>query len=296
MNLRYPFSFLIILIAGVQLYAQVRFSADDTIGCRPLQVKFSLDYTSIDTNTAASVDWDFGNGTTITSFNPPPVTYTDSGDFTVSIVVNGDVANPITKTNYIHVHYPLPSDFTFEMTDSALMYGFIPSEPITDTAAQYFYRWDYYYNNARLRNITYFIHNESQNNAIDTMVFPNTGQFGATLTIRDLYGCTDSTFQMFYVTMPVDTTQPFQVGNVFSTKSNDYFVIDPHDPAVILRIEIYSRTGILVYKAESPAIFWDGRTNNGQELGTGVYYYVMEAIQGDTRGYYTTRGFIHLFR
>lgn len=296
MNFRYQFSVLVILLTGVYLNAQVDFTADQVSGCMPLKVKFSLDYTTIDTSIATSVQWFFGDGSNVVSFDPPAVTYPKPGKYSVRIVVNGNATNPIIKTNYISVHSPLPATFTAEPTDSALIYRFVPDEDITDGAATFYYRWQYYSKENRIYNITYIVDNLTQDNSIDTFVFPSTGPYGVSLHIRDSYGCADSTFQQVNVVQALDTTQPFVVGNVFAPASQDFFVIDPQNLNVRLKIQIYSRTGILVFKSEAEKIYWDGRTNSGMELGTGVYFYILESTQGDPTGYYNTKGFIHLFR
>ncbi len=262
----------------------------------PLQVKFTLDYSTIDTTTISTVRWDFGNGTSIVSFNPPIVTYQYEGNFDVSIIIDGDNANPVVKNNYISVHSPLPATFTAEPTDSTLIYRLVPNEDITDNAAVYNYQWQYYSNDSSLYDTTCIVNELTQGNATDTVTFPYTGLFGISLKISDSYGCSDSTYQEIIISEALDTSQAFEVGNVFAPETQDYFVINPQDDAVILNFQVFSRSGILVYRSEAPIIFWDGRSNSGQDLGTGVYFYILEASQGDSIGYYSTKGFIHLFR
>jgi hypothetical protein len=60
---------------------------------------------------------------------------------------------------------------------------------------------------------------------------------------------------------------------------------------------IFSRTGTLVYEAKgSRTIRWNGTTASGQKLKTGVYFYILKALEADPGERYTKKGFIHLFR
>ena len=302
MSCKRIFSTGIVLVFCGMLLAQTKFYADDSIGCSPFTVKFSLDYTTIDTTTATSVDWDFGNGQTITSFNPPAVTYSDPGTYTVSIVVDGNTGSPITKTDYIVVHETVPANFDYEVIVDPLSYLFSPTETITTSTDTYYYRWSYYNDSSTLiGNITYIVDNTNQDNVRDSFEFSDTGYYQVALSVRSSLGCSDSVSQIIHVQEAVDTTTPtdttaFVVGNVFAPESEGFFIIDPDNPNVVLSFKVFSRTGVLVYQEESPIIYWDGRTNSGRDLLTGVYFYVLEATVGDPDRYYSTRGFIHLFR
>ncbi|MDI3527317.1 MAG: hypothetical protein PWR03_1500 [Tenuifilum sp.] len=89
---------------------------------------------------------------------------------------------------------------------------------------------------------------------------------------------------------------PFQfVPNVFTPNedgTNDRFVI-PTSGTGWFRIKFFSRSGALVYNTESSIIQWDGKNNQGTDLPEGIYYYVIE----DLNGYYEdAKGFVYLFR
>jgi PKD repeat protein len=294
--------FLTILTAFVfcgKLSAQADFIADNTAGCAPFTVKFSLDPATVDTNILSSVEWDFGNGDPkVISFNPPTVVYSSPGNYTVSIVIDGDVLNPITKTDYIAVHSKVLADFDFQPVEEPYTYEFLPINPINDASATYFYRWTYYDENLLIRNVTY-IENDQITTA-DTFAFPDTGIYRVALNIRDSYGCNDSTSQLIQIKIAEDSnttdTAEFVVANVFAPESEDFFIINPEDPAVALSFKVFSRTGVIVYSTEAQIVYWDGKTNSGRDLDTGVYFYTLEALQGDTNNYYSKRGFIHLFR
>jgi hypothetical protein len=284
----------------VFLSAQVDFYADDTLGCAGMRVKFSLDHTTIDTNSTDSVVWDFGIGPTVKSFNPSPITYSQPGKYTVSIVIDGNTGSPITKTDYIEVHEVVQGDFDFDIVDSPYGYRFNPQGTIdTDTTS---FLWEIYDNSTnRISNIT-FINRTKPSTAYYDYNFPDTGSYVVKLKATTTWTsgtqtghCTDTTSQTILVEIPQNDSV-FHVGNVFSPSTQTFFVIEPTDPDIILSFIVFSRTGVAVYKEESPVIYWDGRTNSGQDLSTGVYFYVLEALQNDASKRYSTRGFIHLFR
>lgn len=82
---------------------EANFSTPDTVGCGSLIANFSNESQGNNLNYL----WDFGNGTTSTQANPQ-VVYTNTGSYTVSLIVwNGSNTDTLIKTNYIHV-FPSP--------------------------------------------------------------------------------------------------------------------------------------------------------------------------------------------
>jgi len=87
-----------------------------------------------------------------------------------------------------------------------------------------------------------------------------------------------------------------EIPNVFSPNGdgiNDYLKIRTNGTN-IFSLSVYTRSGVLVYKLESPNLLWDGRTLSGHELSPGIYYYVVKQIDGD--GSIEKTGFVHLIR
>lgn len=86
------------------------------------------------------------------------------------------------------------------------------------------------------------------------------------------------------------------IPNVFSPNGdeiNDYFEVST-DGSTVYELSIFTRTGTRVFFSSSPRIFWDGRSNVGENLKQGVYYYVIEEKDGGDSTQEV--GFIHLFR
>jgi len=87
-----------------------------------------------------------------------------------------------------------------------------------------------------------------------------------------------------------------EVPNVFSPNGdgiNDYLKIRTNG-LNLFSLSVYTRSGVLVYKSESPNLVWDGRTLSGHELRPGIYYYVVKQVDGG--GGVEKTGFVHLIR
>lgn len=76
-------------------------------------------------------------------------------------------------------------------------------------------------------------------------------------------------------------------------KNNDIFFFKTNGEH-IFTIWIYNRWGNLVYKSSGQSIVWRGETSNGDELDSGVYYYVVESTAADER--HKASGVIQLIR
>jgi len=74
---------------------------------------------------------------------------------------------------------------------------------------------------------------------------------------------------------------------------NDIFVFKTNGEQTF-KFWVYNRWGQLVYKTENKTITWNGKSSSGDDLNSGVYYYVVESNAPDKR--HKTAGVIHLFR
>lgn len=271
--------------------AQPDFSADATEGCTPFRVKFSIDPATVDMDTIRRIDWHFGIADSVTSIDPDTVTYEEEGLYTVVMVINGDVESAIIKTDYITVHRTLRSVFRYEEYAPGNNYRFIPIDRITDPAAIYYYQWQYRKtsaNDERINNYTVNISN--QDVAIDTITL-DTGNYHVTLNIEDSYGCASQ-----YEDQTLSIYSEIRIPNIFMPNYDDFYIIDPKNLNIVLKFQVFNRYGLLVFSQTSPVINWNGKSNTGLELSTGVYYYILEATEGDTAARYNQTGFIHLYR
>jgi hypothetical protein len=280
------------VLLSLDVRAQPDFTADITEGCTPLKVKFSIDPATVNMDTITRIEWNFGTGDTLTSLDPDTVVYTTEGTFTVIAVINNHRSSPIIKTDYITVHRTIIATFRFEEYASNSNYRFIPLDEITDDSAIYFFTWRYEnLDGTDTRVNTYILTRTNQSVAIDSVTL-DTGVYRVQLIIDDTFGC----FSRSADTVQVATT--IRIPNLFIPAIEGFFIIDPQNLNTILKFEVYNRYGMLVFSQESPIINWNGKNNAGDDLNTGVYFYILKSVKGDPSGRYakTKNGFIHLYR
>jgi gliding motility-associated-like protein len=94
------------------------------------------------------------------------------------------------------------------------------------------------------------------------------------------------------------TEEVISVPNVFTPNrdgTNDEFLVTTQ-AEVPLKMNIFTRAGILVFKTEGTRPTWDGYTASGQKLSTGIYYYTIDALGADPNKLYHKSGFFYLYR
>ncbi len=114
------------------------FAATPTSGTAPLTVSF----TDASTGTITSRLWDFGDGTTSTA-NSPSHTYSNTGSYTVSLVVfSTGGSNTLTRSSYVIVTTP-PTAGSYVVVDTSQTRCFDNTTLITaPTSGQAFYSQD----------------------------------------------------------------------------------------------------------------------------------------------------------
>lgn len=285
-------------IVVVQLFllqviqAQPGIIASETRGCTPFSVNFILDPATVDTDTITSVNWMFGDGTTLSSNATDTVNhiYTIDGDFYIGLGINGYRSDSVSG---IMVHRTLRSDFTYEEYATNHNFRFIPSDRITDPAATYFFNWRYTNletNDQRTNN--YVVTLDNQDTAIDSVTL-DTGIYHVLLWIDDTYGCMSRSQDTIMVFDEIVLPNVFVAGR---PSPYQFYTIEPLNRAIVLKFQVFNRYGLLVYQQEAPVIRWDGNTNSGKLLSVGVYYYVLEVMEGENAERYNQKGFIHLYR
>ncbi len=256
------------------------------VGCDSLKVKYTI--VGLDPDTITTILWTFGNDSASTLVDPDTVLYTDRQQFhasyTVSAIVNGDTDNEIIRTNLITVHRVVRADFecadtlTSQTELNMVCYNL---DPYFDPTATYMFNWQ-------------FEGLGAQTGRRPLITYPSVEDtVSVDLTITDqTYGCSDSH------SIQIVLSPTLLVQNVFTPNDdqvNDYFMIVTNGN-MPLQIKIYSRTGILVYQSKGTEIIWDGKTASGVELNTGIYYYVLQSLDGDPGKRYNKAGFIYLYR
>ncbi|HET7898155.1 MAG TPA: PKD domain-containing protein, partial [Flavisolibacter sp.] len=100
----------------ITVYAkpEVRFTANDSVGCFPFPVQFTDASTATTGTVNTAWAWDFGDGTQ-SNQRSPKTKYTDAGNYTVSLKVTNDKGcwSSATKQSYIKVQGGLNTNFSF---------------------------------------------------------------------------------------------------------------------------------------------------------------------------------------
>lgn len=272
---------LLLSLLSLQARGQYDFTVSDIEGCTPMTVKFSfINTASIDS--VQSYYWDFGNGQTSTDEDPDSVVYESGGIYDLSLFVQfaGGYEQWIVKPDELVVYDSPMANFGFTNPTESYYYYLFEQTGVTDTGDFYDFIW----------YIEDFI---PRTGPVQDIIFPRVDSFDVTLRVTDDNGCSSMHSEQIAILDVIIIPNVFTPGG--DNTDNELFVIQSAGD-VPLRIKIYSRTGILVYETEGPVITWNGETASGDKLKTGVYYYMLEAINGDPNKIYTKSGFFHMYR
>jgi gliding motility-associated-like protein len=167
-------------------------------GCAPLTVNFSD--TSSTTSPITSWVWNFGDGSP-TSNNPTPThTYSDTGQYTVTLTITNQegCTETIVMTNYIETGMVPVVNF---VGDS--LFGCHPLRTnFTDLSSSYANEWQWYFGDSQ---------SQEQN---PTHTFRDTGYVDVALVVSH-YGCSDSLMMEDYVYVRFPKPQFRAVNPVF---------------------------------------------------------------------------------
>ena len=269
--------FLLTFFAGLPVAGQYNFAVSASEGCTPMKVKYTFTSTAT-IDTIGSYYWDFGNGETSTLEEPDTVIYTLPGNYTPALVYNGRADLMIVKPGLITVHHTVPANFSYYDSVSYNVYVFEHTEPL-DAGVNYTFSWD----------IETF---PLRTGPRQVVTFPSMDTFRVALTVSDDLGCTSTSVQQVYV------FESITVQNVFTPNGdgiNDFFMITSNGGFPI-SLRIFTRAGILVYETEGTTLTWDGKTASGQELHEGIFFYTVEALQGDPNKRYSKAGVLYLYK
>jgi len=264
-------------LINFNLSGQYNFTFSATEGCTPFKVKYTFT-SSATIDTIDSFYWDFGDGMTSTEENPDTVVYNNPGTYTPVLVLNNNPNLTISKPDLIIVHRTVEAYFIYYDTVSYATYVFEHTD-VLDEETTYNFLWD-------------FEDVGTRTGQREIITFPRVDTFAVSLTINDDNGCTSTKVQNVII------LEEINIQNVFTPNGdniNDFFIVSSKG-SYPLHMQIYSRSGILVYENNGYTITWDGRTASGHELETGIYFYTIEAISGDPDNRYNKAGTIYLYK
>jgi gliding motility-associated-like protein len=243
-----------------------RIAPSGFLGCSPQSFFFENLSSPIDSN--YSVEWDFGDGTQGPErFDLNPThTYTDPGDYDVSLrIISPVLGCEESKTfkNLIEVLQGFEASFDMNPSEPKFIGERINFTNTSDLGALN-YVWDFGGRG------TSFAENPS-------FVIADTGRFEITLTASWENGCSNTFSREFEIVPCIETRFP----NAFTPNGdgrNESFkgvifgvAIENFD------LSIYDRWGKLVFQTSDPDEGWNGRLNNtGANLPPGVYMYKVD--------------------
>jgi gliding motility-associated-like protein len=211
--------------------------------------------------TVVKWNWDFGDLTTGNSRQAPHL-YTTAKTFDVSLyIVNSQGCNSDTLTKPFTVHpYPVVDAGPDRVV---LEGGSLTLQPaVTGNDLQYLWSPPTYLDNVNIAAPTAV-------NVLNDITY--------TLVVTGRGGCTAPSDKLF-----VKVLKAPQVPNTFTPNNdgiNDFWKIEYLDSYPNNRIQVFTRTGQLVFESKGYKTPWNG-TLNGKPLPVDTYYYIIEPENG----------------
>lgn len=102
------------------------------------------------------------------------------------------------------------------------------------------------------------------------------GEHVIVVTVRDTNGCQSVDYLKIFVDIPVIIHDV----NIFTPNNDGHndMLIFPQQGVRSLHVEIYDRWGLKLYEWNDPDKGWNGKTQSGEDVPAGTYYYLMEYI------------------
>nr|WP_276900006.1 PKD domain-containing protein [Pedobacter kyonggii] len=240
------------------------FSADKTIGCTNLTVKFKN--TSVG---AVGYAWDFGDGSPISNEFEPQHTYTGSDvNYSVTLTaINGQgCSNPIKITDFIHVVAPPVATFTVTPGNEVSIpnYSFAFKDISTDAVS-----WEWTFGDGSQSTL------QNPNHT-----YANEGTYNVTLKVLNKEGCSSTAFQSVRI---IGVPGYLNIPNSFMPASakNEIKIFKAKGRGIKeWQMSVFNKWGQLLWETtklddSAPLEGWDG-TYKGQEQPQGVYYWKVD--------------------
>lgn len=267
----------------VQDPANPVFSADITEGCSPLKVTFTND---AGVSSGTTCLWDFGDGETSTNCGPVSHTYTDGGDYTVTLTITTSVGCTASTTiaDYITVIDGPDAQFSANPTETV-----IPNTEIiftNNSSNADGYIWDFGDGSPYVNE-----ENTSHIYSID-----EAGEYTVTL-YANKGNCIDSAKVKINIKLP---GVEYEMPNVFTPNgdgNNDLFhFVYRENIKEFLEVVVVNRWGNVVYESSNIDFTWNGKVNNsGAECSEGTYFYIIRLKNYDDEEI-EDHGFVQLIR
>jgi gliding motility-associated-like protein len=186
----------------------------------------------------------------------------------------------------LFLHFPAVAQYDFTASETTgyaplkVKYTFISTASV-DTISSYY--WDF--GNGQTSTL------ESP----DTVIYNTPGTYSPSVVLNGRMGLNVTKPQYIEI---LKADEVISLPNVFSPNDdgiNDNFLVTTL-AEVPLKMNIFTRAGILVYKTEGTSLTWNGYAASGQQLSTGIYFYTIEALGADPDKLYSKSGFFYMYR
>ena len=232
------------------------------IGCQPAKIEFTN--LSVPIDSSYTVNWDFGDGTTVNEISPIHE-YKDLGIYNVNL----EIVSPIgckTSRNYPELIEVL------EKPVAQFIYS--PEKPNSYQNEVFFTdqssgasSWFWQFGDVGLA----YIPNPK-------FLFIDTGVYEVILQVKHESGCTDTATAILDIVPITNLFMP----NAFTPNNdglNDLFNGIGLTDAVNYTMKIWNRWGELIFESKDPKLGWNGEKNNNGTLSPqGVYVYTISYI------------------
>jgi gliding motility-associated-like protein len=234
-------------------------------GCPPLEARFTK--TSIDNY---PYQWDFGDGSPVSTAENPYHTYTQPGTYTAKLSVTGPDGNPVVKEKIIEVH-SLPV-INFEPVPKNI---YIPDDALRC----------YNYTSGGDTYVWNFGDGGTSTEFNATHTYSDTGSYDITLIVTTKNQCVD-TLTIPNAVLVLNTSQikfpsgftPNPNGSSGGRYNRSDYSNDVFYPIVIVgdidnyKMQIFNRWGVLLFESNDINIGWDGYYK-GKLMMEDVYIY-----------------------
>ena len=246
----------------VEVALEADFTADPVSGIAPLEVAF----TSTSTGNITSWEWDFDNDGSIDSTEENPTyTYTDAGEYSVSLTVgNGVITATETKMDFISVGDQIIADFIADP-----LVGMAPlAVSFTNTSSGTITSWEWDFDNDGSIDST------EEN---PSFTYNEIGVYTVSLTVSDGTN-TDTETKIDYIEttltgsydLPLNSTKLYaNFPNPFNPSTAISFSVKSGDQAVLV---IYNSKGQQIESQNFEAGMYNWEWN-AENCPSGVYFY-----------------------
>ena len=233
------------------------FIANPTIGCGPLDVKFTSQSVLGD-----NFAWDFGDGTTSSDLNPSHI-FTSPGTYTVTLTVvdssTCNVSSMYQRDIIVLEQSNADFDVSFDGCDNKLTIENKSENGLS-------YRWDFGNGDSSVVESPEYDYTES-------------GDYTIRLYVNEGTLCESKVAKP--VSISANVVPEITLYNVFTPNNdgiNDCFQFESKNlDCTNYELKIYSRWGEKVFESKNPGTCWNGGyKNNVNVLPAGTYYYLLK--------------------